>query len=100
MLVAEAEVLAVAAGEDGEEDVDVLADGEDDGDGDGDGLLDGEDDGDVLPDGEADGDVEGETDEDADLLGCGDDLVRLAVGDVGTVGARDGLKNLDRDGVR
>ena len=101
VLVADAELVAVAAGEDGEDDADVLDDGEDDGDvdgdvlpdgeDDGDVLPDGEDDGDVLPDGEDDGDVEGEDDEDADLLGCGDDLLGWAVGDVPAVGVRDGL---------
>ena len=98
VLVAEAETLVVAAGEDG----DVLADTEDDADVDGDVLPDG----DVLADGEVDADeeeeddAEGEADEDADLLGCGDDLVGLAVADVPAVGVRDGLSSLDEDGLR
>ena len=69
VLDAEAEVLAVAAGEDGEDD--VLAGGDDDvdgsdGDDDGDVLADGEDDGDVLPDGEAEADGEADADEEAE----------------------------------
>jgi len=67
-------------------------------DGDGDALVDEEDgEGDEEED-----DADGEDDEDADLLGCGDDVVGLAVGDADgpRVGATDGLTNFDRDGVR
>ena len=77
----------------------AVADAEDV-DGVGDALVDEVDgDGDALVD-EEDGD--GEDEEDADLLGCGDDLVGLAVGDADgpRVGATDGLTNFDRDGVR
>jgi len=94
---------------DGDDDGDELSDGDDDGDDDGEDEDDGEDDGDADEDGEDDADEEDDADgdEDADDADEDDeddadeeDDADDADADGPRVGARDGLTNSDRDGVR
>jgi len=119
-LVTETEVLTVGDAEDGDDDGDDVSDGDDDGDE----LSDGDDDGEDEDEDEDDGEDDEDADEDADEDGEDDadeeddadgdedaddadeddeddaDEEDDADADGPRVGARDGLTNSDRDGVR